>query len=114
MIDTGEGVHPGNELGDGEPGRHRRQCQGGAQRVAAAGFVEVDTADPGGTQPGTGGQLVEEAFGEEPGVHTIQGGGEPLDHPASRVTISGTFSIIRPQPACLTAASNLKSVGSHP
>ena len=79
VIDTGEGVHLGGELGDGEPVRRRGQRQGGAQRVTHAGFVEVDTADPGGTQPDAGGQLVEDAVAEESGVHTIQGGGEPLD-----------------------------------
>ena len=79
VIDTGEGVHLGGELGDGEPVRRWRQRQGGAQRVTHAGFVEVDTADPGGTQPDAGGQLIEDAVAEESGVHTIQGGGEPLD-----------------------------------
>ena len=79
VIDTGEGVHLGGELGDGEPVRRRRQRQGGAQRVTHAGFVEVDTADPGGAQPDAGGQLVEDAVAEESGVHAVQGGGEPLD-----------------------------------
>ena len=44
-----------------------------------AGFVQIDAADPGGTQAGAGGQLVEDVVADKSGVHTIQGGGEPLD-----------------------------------
>jgi hypothetical protein len=54
VIDTREGVHLGNELGDGEPVRRWRQRQGGAQRVSHAAFVEVDTADPVLTRMATG------------------------------------------------------------
>ena len=57
VIDTREGVHLGNELGDGEPvrrWRRWRQRQGGAQRVSHAAFVEVDTADPVLTRMATG------------------------------------------------------------
>jgi hypothetical protein len=56
VIDTREGVHLGNELGDGEPVRRWRQRQGGAQRVSHAAFVEVDTADPVLTRMATGRQ----------------------------------------------------------
>ena len=62
------GVNLRDELGDGEPVVRRRQRQDRGQRVAHAGFVEVDPADPGGIQPDAGGQLVG-AAGEEPGVH---------------------------------------------
>jgi hypothetical protein len=65
VIDTGEGVHLGGERGDGQPVGRWRQRQGGAQRVTHAGFVQVDTADPGGTQPDAGGQLIEDAVAEE-------------------------------------------------
>src|SRR5258705_10704963 len=46
--------------------------------MAHAWLVEVDPADTGGAQPDAGGQLVEDTVAEESGVHTIQGGGEPL------------------------------------
>jgi hypothetical protein len=72
LIDTGEGVHLGSELGDGEPVGRRGQRQGGAQRLAHAGFVEVDTADPGGAQPDAGGQLVEDAIAKESGVYAAK------------------------------------------
>ena len=58
------------------PCRRRHQRQGGAQCVPHPLFVQVDTADVGGTEPGAGGQLVEHAVGEESGVHTVQRGGE--------------------------------------
>ena len=44
-------------------------------------FVQVDTADVGGTEPGAGGQLVEHAVGEVSGVHTVQRGGESFGDP---------------------------------
>jgi hypothetical protein len=69
VIETGEGLHLGGEPGDGEPVRGRSQRQGGPHRVSDPGFVEVHAADAGGTQLGAGGQLIEEAVAEEPGVH---------------------------------------------
>ena len=68
----------GGELGDGEPVRRRRERQGGAQRVMHPGFVQVDTADAGGAERGSGGQLVEDAVADESGVHAIQGSGESV------------------------------------
>ena len=43
-----------------------------------AGFVQIDAADAGGTQLGSGGQLVEDAVTDESGIHTVQGGGESV------------------------------------
>ena len=54
-------------------------CARAARSVTHAGFVQVDTADPGGAQPDAGGQLID-AVAEEYGVHTVQAGGEPVDH----------------------------------
>ena len=91
-----------------------RQRQGGAQGVTHAGFVEVDTADPGGAQPDAGGQLIEDVVAEESGVHTIQGGGEPLDDAGQPDAISGNFSIILPQrnSAVLCAIASNRSTRS--
>ena len=59
-----------------KPLRGRRQRQGGAQRVTHPLFVEVDTADAGGAERRSVGQLIEDAVAEESGVHAVQGGGE--------------------------------------
>jgi hypothetical protein len=90
-------VHLGGELGDGEPVRRWGQRQGGAQRVMQAGSVQIDAANPGGTQLGSGGQLVEDVVAEEPVSTQSRAVANRSTMPASWVTIAGNFSIIRPQ-----------------
>ncbi len=66
----------GGELADGEAVRCRGEGEHGRQRVTDPLVVQVDTADAGDTQRGSGGQLIEDVVAEESGVHAVQGGGE--------------------------------------
>ena len=70
--------------------------QRGAQCVPHPLFVQVDTADVGGTEPSAGGQLVEHAAGEVSSVHQSSAVANRSAIPASRVAISGNLSIMRP------------------
>jgi hypothetical protein len=102
------------EVADGESGRRRHQRQGGAQCVPHPLFVQVDTADVGGTEPGAGGQLVEHAAGEVSSVHTVQRGGESFGDPGQPDAISGNLSSIRPHrsSAVLCAIASNRSTRS--
>ena len=60
-------VKPCGARGEGEHGR---------QRVAHPLLVQVDTADAGGAERRSVGQLIEDAVADESGIHAVQGGGE--------------------------------------
>ena len=76
----GHGVDLGGELGGGEAVGCHRKGEDTGEGGADPRLVQVDAADPGGTELGRRRQLVEGLVGQEADVDAVEHGGEPVDH----------------------------------
>ena len=89
VIDTGEGVHLGGELGDVNPLGAGARAARSASRMR--GFVEVDTADAGGAQPDAVGSSSWTPSPRDPVSTQSRAVANRSTTPASRDTIGGSI-----------------------